>query len=223
MKKNILLCGVLFTLSALAVQAFPDGMPNFTPGSINPAMSPATFGAYEMQMMKEQRQRQYIDEDFKLYQKKKELEKTGEVDSDIIKDDRVDLESESEANNTFIKRVRNRSKSNPDYVQNNGKVIVKEEPKSEAKEIKVRDNSNPAVQQELPAVESGDKPESVVPEENTQTQPQTKPQIKEDSLSSSSTYKPLVKQAKAKPWLDEISPDVPTVEPASFEDNFDAD
>ena len=199
MKKNILLCGVLFTVSALAVQAFPDGMPNFTPGSINPAMSPATFGAYEMQMMKEQRQRQYIDEDFKL------------------------LESESEANNTFIKRVRNRSKSNPDYVQNNGKVIVKEEPKSEAKEIKVRDNSNPVVQQELPSVESGDKPESVVPEENTQTQPQTKPQIKEDSLSSSSTYKPLVKQAKAKPWLDEISPDVPTVEPASFEDNFDAD
>ena len=76
MKKNILLCGVLFTVSALAVQAFPDGMPNFTPGSINPAMSPATFGAYEMQMMKEQRQRQYIDEDFKLYQKKKELEKS---------------------------------------------------------------------------------------------------------------------------------------------------
>lgn len=248
--KKIIISGVILTLSALSAQAVPDGMPNFGAGNFSPAMAPGAFGAYEMQLMKDQRQRQYIDEDFKLYQKKKKLEETGEVDTDIINDERLDLQSGSGDNNTFIKRVRNRSKSNPDYVKNNGKVIVKEERDPNAREIKVREESaaaetntenstTPVFQRKQTDSAAAEKPVSDITETTTpsavtpeQTDGSTtpaapdadaKPQIKEDSLSSSSTYnKPLIKQQKAKPWLDEISPDVPTVEPASFEDNFDA-
>lgn len=248
--KKIIISGVILTLSALSAQAVPDGMPNFGAGNFSPAMAPGAFGAYEMQLMKDQRQRQYIDEDFKLYQKKKKLEETGEVDTDIINDERLDLQSGSGDNNTFIKRVRNRSKSNPDYVKNNGKVIVKEERDPNAREIKVREESaaaetntenstTPVFQRKQTDSTAAEKPVSDITETTTpsaatpeQTDGSTppaapdadaKPQIKEDSLSSSSTYnKPLIKQQKAKPWLDEISPDAPTVEPASFEDNFDA-
>ena len=251
MKRVILLSGVIVSALTSAAFAVPDGMPNFTPGSLNPVMAPGAFGAYEMQLMKDQRQRQYIDEDFKLYQKKKQLEESGEVDTDIINDERLDLQSGSDANNTFIKRVKNRSKSNPEYIQNKGKVIVKEERDPDAKELKVKDeiksseevfkpvntraaeqpaetetdtNIKPVSTVETPAAESAEP----VKNENIQTpetiqQEDSKPQIKEDTLSSSSSYKPLIKQHKEKTWLNEISPDVPTVEPASFEDNFDAD
>ena len=226
--KKIIISGVILTLSALSAQAVPDGMPNFGAGNFSPAMAPGAFGAYEMQLMKDQRQRQYIDEDFKLYQKKKKLEETGEVDTDIINDERLDLQSGSGDNNTFIKRVRNRSKSNPDYVKNNGKVIVKEERDPNAREIKVREESAAAETNTENSTETTT-PSAATPEQTDGSTPpaapdaDAKPQIKEDSLSSSSTYnKPLIKQQKAKPWLDEISPDAPTVEPASFEDNFDA-
>lgn len=257
MKKILLLSGLLMASSSF-VQAF-DGMPpGFSPGSMNPAMSPAAFGAYEMQLMKDQRQREYINEDFKLYQRKKELEKTGEVDPSIINDQRddsdIDLQSESEANNTFLKRVRNRSKANNSkLIQQNGKVMVKEEPAPNAKEIKVKDKTNvsePATQDEFqkPAVEIQEnqnvteneipvnepvvapvKPDAMKriyePQktddskvEQLPMQDEDAPKIKEDTLSSS---KPVVKQAKPKPWLNEISPDVPTVEAPSFEDNFE--
>lgn len=233
MKKNILLTGAAITLSALTVQAMPDGMPNFSPGSLNPAMSPGAFGAYEMQLMKDQRQRQYIDEDFKLYQKKKELEKSGEVDTDIINDERLKLQSDSEEGSTFIKRVKNRSKSNPKYIKQDGKVIIREDGSPEAKEIKVK---NQQLQSEDAAVEEKDlnqqnapaETENIVkPESNNPSTEDNSPKLREDDSLSSGQNTPVVypaaRQAKAKPWLDEITPGVPTIQSSPEDGNFDLD
>lgn len=225
MKKIILITSLSLCFLPLQVNAFPDNIAPGGFGGYNPGIiGPGAFGAYEIQLLKDQKQREMMKEDFEIYQKKKALDAKKGSESVINEVEDVELDGN---NDTFIKKIKNKSRSNPNFIQNNGQVIIKKnEIPANAIEIKTPKNENIQTEEFKSQDENISKEEfqreaestggvTVKPAEMIKiySEESPAPQVSKDQPQDVKPVSVNKPSAKSKPWLDTDLTNIPVIQP----------
>lgn len=226
MKKIILIISLCLCLVPLQVKAFPDNIAPGGFGGYNPGViGPGAFGAYEIQLLKDQKQREMMKEDFEIYQKKKALDAKKGSESVINEAEDVELDGN---NDTFIKKIKNKSRSNPNFIQNNGQVIIKKnEIPANAIEIKTPKNNENIQTEEFKSQDENISTKefqqetestggvSVKPAEMIKIYSEESPesQVLEGQPQEVKPVSANKPSAKSKPWLDTDLTNIPVIQP----------